>query len=848
MGRNFWHYVEKVREAADIVDVADKYLHINSNYKALCPFHEETNPSFSINPKDQFFYCFGCGIGGDVFKFVELIEEKTFVKALFTVANFVGVNIPSFTVEVRDQIQQKRLLEEILTYTARFYYVCLPSEAERYLKEERGLNEETISTFQIGYAKGGLRNHLINTCKFLEDDCINAGVLKRAESGAILDYFMNRIIIPNWKRGIVVSMTSRISSEGNPKYLNLPGEIQYLFNEDALASEDIVLTEGPIDCITAAQLGHPAVGVFGARNFKPEFAPKFSRCKRIYLCLDPDDAGESGTQRIGELLGDRIKVIQLPNGSDLNDYAKEHTKDDFDGLIATAENIIKHQIHLIPQDTDRTELPTKLDPVLRMISRESYAKSEAYLNYEIKPRFELTNKDIDGYRKVIKECQKSDPCASEVLGVDTFDEIIFTAKFDGLVDIVEHNDEIAFLVKDGNNLSILTEIQQGRILYRPPQKESIPWLLLNGDEVVGLWKELSQLSSSDINKLIYDDIVNYLKDVSELPGEAYYDLAACWSIHTYILENIQYSPIINFHGIPERGKSRTGKAMTYTSFRGIHVESLREAYILRIANNYQASIFFDVMNLWKKAERNGSEDIILHRFERGVQVPRVLYPEKGAYRDTVYFDVFGPTIIATNEPVHEILETRAINISMPEATRNFENDVLPEDSRELKTLLTAFRARYLGESLQELPKPVNGRLGDILKPFYQIIRFMRPERIEAFLELVRDIANQRLLEKSLSLEAEILKKIINLLDETEGGILPVKRITDEFNQYKSEKTRISYQRVGRRLSAMGFGKAKTRSGASAVLIDLEKIERMKQSFGLQETSETPETSVSSCIT
>jgi len=111
---------------------------------------------------------------------------------------------------------------------------------------------------------------------------------------------------------------------------------------------------------------------------------------------------------------------------------------------------------------------------------------------------------------------------------------------------------------------------------------------------------------------------------------------------------VNYTPIICLFAVPERGKSRLGKALIHVAYRGIHVESLRDAYLVRIANNFGATVFFDVKEIWHKAERYNSEDILLHRFEKGAKVARVLYPEKGAFKDIVYFRIFGPTIIATN--------------------------------------------------------------------------------------------------------------------------------------------------------------------------------------------------------
>jgi hypothetical protein len=309
-----------------------------------------------------------------------------------------------------------------------------------------------------------------------------------------------------------------------------------------------------------------------------------------------------------------------------------------------------------------------------------------------------------------------------------------------------------------------------------------------------------------------------------------------------MLEPCQYSPELCFFAVPERGKSRTGKGMIYVARRGVHVESLRDAYLVRLAHNFQAAIFFDVMNLWKKAEKAGSEDIILGRFERGIKVPRVLYPERGAHRDTVYYEIFGPTIIATNVQVHNILDTRAVQINMPQTDRNFEQDVTPEAALPFKERLTAFRAHSLGERLPDAAKPASGRLGDILKPLLQVILLVRPDRGPLFMGLVRDLAKDRLIDKSDSLEAQILLVLESLRGQVERGILPVKTITDTFNEGKGEEAKFSYQRMGRKLNGLGFRKGKTGDGASAILWDEERFKRILSSYGLGKTSEIPETS------
>ena len=210
-----------------------------------------------------------------------------------------------------------------------------------------------------------------------------------------------------------------------------------------------------------------------------------------------------------------------------------------------------------------------------------------------------------------------------------------------------------------------------------------------------------------------------------------------------------------------------------------------------------------------------------------------MYPDRGAHRDTVYYSVFGPTVISTNEGVHHILETRAIHINMPEARGRFEDDVTPALCLPYKERLVAFRARHLGRDLANIPKPATGRLGNILKPLQQIILAVKPEREPSLISLIRQIESEKLIEKADSLEAQILAVVARLgEDQVERGLLPVKKITDAFNEGRPEKAQVTYQRIGRRLSAMGFKKARGSDGAFAIIWDDESVERMKKIYGL----------------
>jgi len=376
------------------------------------------------------------------------------------------------------------------------------------------------------------------------------------------------------------------------------------------------------------------------------------------------------------------------------------------------------------------------------------------------------------------------------------------------------------------------------VAHRPPRRDKIPWLLPRADDVLGLSDIEQSLSIQERDAALYEDLRKYHKGISELPDDSYYDLITAWDMHTYLPENSHYSPIICLYAVPERGKSRTGKGMINVAYRGIHVESLREAYLLRVANDLGASLFFDVRDIWRKAERSNSEDILLLRFERGAKVARVLYPDRGAHEDMRYYNIFGPTVIGTNEGVHHILETRAIQINMPESTRSFENEVTPGSALSLKERLVLFRARHLGQTLPDVAKPAKGRLGDIMKPLLQMILLASPEREQGFRQLVRDLDRDRHLEKSDSVEAQIVAAVAALADDVENGILAVKRITEEVNTGRPERYRFTPQRVGRKLWALGFKKAKTKTGASALIWDQNLVGKLVTSYDLPQTSVT----------
>lgn len=412
------------------------------------------------------------------------------------------------------------------------------------------------------------------------------------------------------------------------------------------------------------------------------------------------------------------------------------------------------------------------------------------------------------------------------------------ARFPELVDLVDDEGTVKFLLRSGDNgtgLHIDEEHTIDRQVYVPPGKEFIPWLLPRADNIRKAYE-------SDTPKPLYADLINYYQSLSDLPATTHYDLLVAFTFHTYTLDfpDVTHSPELVLDAVPERGKSRTGKAISHVTMRGLRTETLREANIFRWSEDLGATLFFDVMNLWKKAEREKSEDLFLNRFEKGAKAARVLNPEKGRFEDTRYFDIFGATIIATNESVHKILDTRCLTISMPPAKKRFDTEPTPELGLSLRERLLAWRAHRMGKPLPEMQKVYGGRFGDITLPLLKVVRLVAPDREEDLLELFASMEKGRLNEKSRTLEGDMLTALQSLENETKNGKLPLKRLVEKLNEERTEKEAVTPRFISSRIRALGF--QLTSRNPADIVWNAELLEQCLVSYGITDSPHLPETS------
>src|SRR5215469_5095012 len=331
-------FAERVKQQADIVRVIGEYVRLKKsgqNFTGLCPFHGEKTPSFAVHPVKQIFHCFGCGKGGDVFSFVMEMEKCPFPEAVRMVAEKCGIAIPrpkERTPEERKENQQRAVLLEMQREAQSFFVRQLESTAEgkaaRAYLEDRGLQQETITRFGIGYAPAGgdmLFRYLKQ--KYAEKLLTESGLLSRGEGGRIFDRFRRRITFPIANEsGKIVAFGCRALGEDQPKYLNSPETPVYskshvLYHldraKDALRRQDFaILVEGYMDAIAVASAGiSNVVASCGTSLAEPQIKLLGRFTKRVIVNYDPEVAGQAATERSLVALLEQdfeVRVLSLP--------------------------------------------------------------------------------------------------------------------------------------------------------------------------------------------------------------------------------------------------------------------------------------------------------------------------------------------------------------------------------------------------------------------------------------------------------------------------------------------------------------------------------------------------------
>lgn len=392
------HILEEVRSRADIVEVVSDYVPLKAagnNFKGLCPFHQEKTPSFTANREKQIYHCFGCGAGGNVFRFLMQMEDLPFIESVRRLASRFQVTIPETSISSgnADAWNKKEVIYKLNSEAADFYHGLLLDDvagkkARDYL-EKRGISRETIERFKLGWAPDewrGLLTHLQNKEKAPNDLLVHAGlVVKKEKEGgndSHYDRFRGRLMFPIYEgQSRVIGFGGRVLGEGEPKYLNTSEtpvykKGQHLYghhlSKDAFRKQDrALIVEGYFDVIQCHQAGiENAVATCGTALTPAQGLSIKHHTANTVLVFDSDAAGKSAADRGFEILtgqGLNVRVVGLPHGEDPDSYLQKGQRDAFIQMIDQAPPFLSYRLDRAREESNDNSLEGKIGVVNKLL-------------------------------------------------------------------------------------------------------------------------------------------------------------------------------------------------------------------------------------------------------------------------------------------------------------------------------------------------------------------------------------------------------------------------------------------------------------------------------------------------
>ena len=404
-------FVEQVTAQSDLLQIVQSYVPLKrkgNRYWGCCPFHGEKTPSFSVVPDKGFFYCFGCHAGGNVFKFLSLIENISYFEAIKLQAEKLGIPMPQRQKTPKEIARDKEIadLRKVNEMARDFFHNCLTmtrlGEPGKAYFASRAISAETIEEFKLGFAPHAWDKLSTAFLKrgVKQEFLLSGGLAAERQNGdGIYDRFRNRIMIPIAdERGRVVGFGGRVLDDSTPKYLNTPETV--LFNKRRIlfgldrAGRAIkqagyaIVVEGYMDAISVFSAGVRNVVASLGTAFTAEHCKLLLRYAfAIYFCYDSDDAGQKATIRALSIVqgtGATVRVIVVPDGKDPDEYIRKHGAEAFAQLVKKALPLVEYRLQYVLKHFDHDSLEGKVKALHAMLPVLTGIREPAVLGEYIK--------------------------------------------------------------------------------------------------------------------------------------------------------------------------------------------------------------------------------------------------------------------------------------------------------------------------------------------------------------------------------------------------------------------------------------------------------------------------------
>ena len=472
--------IDEIKSANDIVDLVSEYVTLKRNgtsYKGLCPFHKEKTPSFSVSSDKQIFHCFGCGVGGDVIKFLMLAENMNFYEAASTLADKAKIEMPQDENNIDfAKVKHKERLFLVNLESAKYFrnnlYLPEAKTAQEYVNK-RHLDNETVKKFGLGFAfgnKNDLYNHLLSS-GFTPQEMVDAGVVIKNDNNNYVDRFRQRLMFPIFDiKERVIAFGGRVLDDSLPKYMNSPETLIYNKSKNIYALNfarrakvtKLLMVEGYMDVISLHKSGIPnAIASLGTALTESQGRLMRKYAPEIILGYDADGAGQNAILRgldILASLGCNVKVLKIANAKDPDEFVNKFGPEKLNKLMDNAITLVEFKLENLKKSIDVSNTDGKitylnsvasiLAKIDNSIERELYAnKIASELGIGIEAIYSEINKKIFGNIQKPAKVSFSPNKEKEMFNEDEVPKSVYDAEKLLIFLLCQNNKNIFNLIK-----------------------------------------------------------------------------------------------------------------------------------------------------------------------------------------------------------------------------------------------------------------------------------------------------------------------------------------------------------------------------------------------------------------
>lgn len=546
--------LEEIKSKNDIVDIISEYVTLKRsgrNFFGLCPFHKEKSPSFSVSADKQIFHCFGCGVGGDVFRFISKIENISFLESVEMLANRANIELPIIENTGDDKLARlKDKVYKVNECAAKFYHENLykptAKPAQEYVKK-RHLDNNTLKSFLIGYS--GRFDELYQELKrngFAEEEILASSLVNKNPDGKYIDRFRNRLMFPILDiRNRVIAFGGRVLDDSKPKYINSPENLVYSKGRNLYAMniakndrpKTIIMVEGYMDAVSLHQRGlHNVVASLGTALTEAQGRLLRRSCEKVIIGYDADGAGQAATLRGLEILynlGCDIRILQIEGAKDPDEFVVKYGAEKFQRYVDKAISLVEFKVKMLKSDLNLDVVNDKikfLNEVAKILTKvENKMEREIYID-KISKEYNVSKEAIYAeINKLIYSNNKSEKKLEkpvrqyEIKNIENnvIDEK--TSKREKLIIylLLNYPDKVYSifktsisedLIKDTRNKNIIIKLYEEFEKGNINTDKTIEWF--EDEETVNYLSGIiaSDFEISDLNKSIDDIVSSYEKE------------------------------------------------------------------------------------------------------------------------------------------------------------------------------------------------------------------------------------------------------------------------------------------------------------------------------------------------